>query len=69
LKIKIFWADFTSSHRYRRDSGWELVKFSSGYMYKKIRKKKSVQCFVDFFIIVFFLRIGGMLLLFFLFLH
>jgi hypothetical protein len=52
LKIKMFWTDFTSSHRYRRDSGWEPVKFSSGFKYKKIRKKKSVQCFAGFFLIV-----------------
>ncbi len=38
--------------RYQHDSGQELHKFSSGYMYKKIRKKKSVQCFADFFIAV-----------------
>ncbi len=38
--------------RYRHDSGQELHKISSGYMNKKIREKKSVQCFADFFIAV-----------------
>ncbi len=46
----MFGVDFTSPHRYRHDSGWKLRKFSSGYMYKKIRKTKHVQCLTDFFI-------------------
>ncbi len=49
LEKKTFWVDFTSPHRYRRDSGWEPLKFSSGYMYQKIRNQKSVQCSEDFF--------------------
>ena len=49
VKNQIFLADFMSSHWYRHDSGWEPYKFSSGYIHKKIRKTKSVQCFADFF--------------------
>jgi hypothetical protein len=33
---------FYDPHRYWHDSGWELCKFSSGYMYQKIRKTNSV---------------------------
>ncbi len=52
LKLQIFGLILPCPFRYRHDSGQELHKFSSGYMYKKIRKKKSVLCFPDFFIAV-----------------
>ncbi len=47
---EFYLADFTSSHRYRHNSRWEPHKFFSGYMYQKIRKTKSVQCFANFLI-------------------
>ncbi len=36
----------------RHDSGWELRKLSSGYMYQKIRKTNSVHS-SDFWIICY----------------